>query len=843
MNAEEIFLAAVEIFDRPERIAYIKQVCGENRALCAEVESLIQAHDEVGDFLERPLISYSIPGTTPEHAGQLRYSSGTNLGRYEIIRRLGVGGMGEVYLARDVQLQRDVGIKVLAQVHTANPTWLQRFFREAKVASAVNHPNILTVYEIGQWEQIHFIVTEYIEGITLRERMTSRSMPLSEILETAIQTANALTAAHSAGIVHRDLKPENIMIRGDGLIKVLDFGLARHLDPSEDSQRTSLLSHGRSGNRISVPGSIMGTIHYMSPEQARGLHVDTRSDIFSFGVLLYEMLNGQHPFPGATSTDVLVAILDKEPLPLLSRDDELPVELERLVNKLLRKDCNERYQSASELCIDLKLLLQRVSQSRDTSVAPGATPDRTSAANILTEGILRVGTVSAVDRRCGSDIPEVRYTCSGDINIAYQVFGDGAFDLVFVMGWVSHLEWFWKEPSFARFLRRLGTIARVILFDKRGTGLSDRVPVHQLPTLEQRMDDVRAVMDAVDSQQAVLCGISEGGPLCTLFAATYPQKTIALMMIGSYARRLWAVDYPWGVREDHRQHFLEEIRREWGGPVGIEDRAPSKAQDANFREWWATYLRMGASPGAALALTQMNAEIDIRPILRLIQRPTLVVHRRDDRCLKVEEGRYLADHIPGAKFVELPGEDHLPFVGDQDAVLSAIEDFLARAQHASGSRRVLATVLATQPIPRLPGDSTPPDLADRLDRYRALALREVELFRGTGILVSGDRILAAFDGPSRAIRAAMAISDSARRLGLKLQAGLHTGECDVTGTSISGSAVDVARQISEIAEAQDVVVSGTIKDLVAGSGIQFSELPAGEIRTGSAISKLFRVLR
>ena len=274
--------------------------------------------------------------------------------------------------------------------------------------------------------------------------------------------------------------------------------------------------------------------------------------------------------------------------------------------------------------------------------------------------------------------PRVSYARSGNVNIAYQVVGSGPIDIVFVMGWVSHLEYFWNEPSFAAFLNRLASIARLIVFDKRGTGLSDPVPISELPTLEQRMDDVQAVMEAAGSRRAVLMGVSEGGPLCALFAATYPEKTAGLIMIGSYARRLWAPDYPWGPTPDEREAFCQTIIREWGGPVGIDERAPSRALDPEFRAWWAAFLRMGASPGAAVALTRMNAEVDIRSVLPTITAPSLVLHRTGDRVLKIEEGRFLAAQIPGAHLIELPGDDHLPFVGDQVAMITAIDRFLKR---------------------------------------------------------------------------------------------------------------------------------------------------------------------
>ncbi|MGB7922651.1 MAG: alpha/beta fold hydrolase [Pyrinomonadaceae bacterium] len=420
--------------------------------------------------------------------------------------------------------------------------------------------------------------------------------------------------------------------------------------------------------------------------------------------------------------------------------------------------------------------------------------------------------------------PETRYARSGDVNIAYQVVGNAtALDLVFVMGWVSHLEYFWEEPSFARFLMRLASFSRLILFDKRGTGLSDRVPLSELPTLEQRMDDVRAVMDAVGSERAALCGVSEGGPMCSLFAATYPEKTSAVVMIGTYAKRIWDPEYPWAPTAEHRKEFYEEMQREWGGPVGLEERAPSVAHDPHFRDWWATYLRMGASPGAALALTKMNADIDVRHVLPSIRVPTLVIHRSGDACLKVEEGRYVAQHIPGAKYVELPGVDHLPFVGDQDAILDEIEEFLTGVRHAPEHDRVLATVLFTRIVGAASEQALERQWRDLLERHQAHVRKELERFKGREIEMNEEGLLATFDGPARAIRAACAISDFARRLGIKLRVGLHTGECDVMEEKVGGIAVEIGAQVAARALVGEVLVSHTVKDLVAGSGIRFEE--------------------
>jgi pimeloyl-ACP methyl ester carboxylesterase/DNA-binding winged helix-turn-helix (wHTH) protein len=421
--------------------------------------------------------------------------------------------------------------------------------------------------------------------------------------------------------------------------------------------------------------------------------------------------------------------------------------------------------------------------------------------------------------------PETMYARSGDVNIAYQVIGDAPLDLVFVMGWVSHMEYFWREPNFARFLLRLASFSRLILFDKRGTGLSDRVPINQLPTLEQRMDDVRAVMDAVGSDRAALCGVSEGGPMCSLFAATYPEKTLALVMIGTYAKRIRDADYPWGPTAEQREQFFEVMRNQWGGPVGIDERAPSVAGDPVFRDWWATYLRMGASPGAAVALTQMNAEIDVRNVLPSIRVPSLVIHRREDQCLKVEEGQFVAERIPGAKFVELPGNDHLPFVGDQDAILDEMEEFLTGVRHRAEPDTVLATVLVgriigiKQHLQRLGEDRW----LDLLRRLHAHITKEIEWFRGREIDIVENRILAIFDGPARAIRCASAITEYAARLGVEICNGLHTGECEIVDGQVSGAAAQMCVCVANEAAAGEVLVSSTVKDLVAGSGLEFED--------------------
>lgn len=434
------------------------------------------------------------------------------------------------------------------------------------------------------------------------------------------------------------------------------------------------------------------------------------------------------------------------------------------------------------------------------------------------------------DRPTPFFIPKTQYVVStGDVNIAYQVIGDGPIDVVFVMGWVSHLEYFWQEPSFRRFLTRLASFSRLILFDKRGTGLSDRVPLSDLPSLEQRMTDVQAVMDAVGSKRAALLGVSEGGPMCSLFAATYPERTLALVMFGTYAKRLWAEDYPWAPTPEQHAVFLEEVKKNWGEPVGLEERAPSVADDPHFREWWATYLRMGASPGAALALTRMNAEIDVRSVLPSVRVPVLVLHRAGDTLLPVEDGRFVASLIPGSRYVELEGPDHLPFVGDQDAVLDEIEEFLTGARPEQQIDRVLTTVLFV--IWDVAQNLSPEEQKEIQVRHQMHMRHELALFRGQEVDMNDCCLFATFDGPARAIRCAQALVAVAGRLGIGVQIGLHTGECEVFRETVGGATVLLGEAVAQSASPGEIMVSHTVKDLVAGSGIEFE--PRGKRAFGN----------
>jgi pimeloyl-ACP methyl ester carboxylesterase len=427
---------------------------------------------------------------------------------------------------------------------------------------------------------------------------------------------------------------------------------------------------------------------------------------------------------------------------------------------------------------------------------------------------------------------ETRYARSGDVNIAYQVVGEGPFDLVYVPGWVSNIELMWDEPDYASFLERLASFSRLIIFDKRGTGLSDPVPLDQLPTLEQRMDDVRAVMDAARSERAALLGHSEGGNMCVLFSATYPDRTTALILVGCYAKRIPSEDYPWAPAVADREREIEDTERRWGSLDLFRALAPSKANDDVFERWVGRYFRQAASPKAAAALLRMNTQIDVREVLPTIRVPTILIYRTDDADVHVDEGRYIAQRIPGARFVELPGGDHMMWTGDSAAILDEIEEFLTGVRRGPEPDRVLATVLFTDVVGSTELATRLGDRAwrDLLARHHAAVRRELERWRGREVDTTGDGFLATFDGPARAIRCAVSAVRAVRGLGMEIRAGVHTGEVEVSGDDLRGIAVHIGSRVSGLAGPSEVVVSRTVADLVAGSGIVLADRGQHELK-------------
>jgi len=441
-------------------------------------------------------------------------------------------------------------------------------------------------------------------------------------------------------------------------------------------------------------------------------------------------------------------------------------------------------------------------------------------------------------------LPDTRYAKSGEVHIAYQVVGDGPLDLVFVPGWVSNVEEIWEEPHPRRFFERLASFSRLIMFDKRGTGLSDPVPIADLPTLEERMDDLRAVMDAAGSERAAIFGHSEGGVMSVLFAATYPERTSALITLGTFAKRIWSEDYPWAPTDDRREEEYAAIEQDWGRSLDLEVYAPSMVNDRAFASWFVGYLRRSASPQAALALLKMNTQADIREVLPAVRVPALVMNRVGDLDVKIEEARYLAARIPGAKLIELPGAEHVMWVGDTEPLLEEIQEFLTGVRGHVEPDRVLATVLFTDIVGSTERAAALGDRAwgDLAERHHAVMRSELERYRGREVDTAGDGFFATFDGPARAIRCACAMTEAVRELGLEIRAGLHTGEVEQIDGDIGGIAVNIGARVSAHAGPSEVLVSQTVKDLVAGSGLAFEDAGEHVLKGVPERWRLYRVL-
>ncbi|WP_027161828.1 alpha/beta fold hydrolase [Mesorhizobium sp. WSM1293] len=414
---------------------------------------------------------------------------------------------------------------------------------------------------------------------------------------------------------------------------------------------------------------------------------------------------------------------------------------------------------------------------------------------------------------------ETRYACSGDVRIAYQVVGQGSFDLVFVPGFISNLDLHWEDEGYTRLLKRLSAFSRLILFDKRGTGLSDRVDAHNLPSLETRMDDVRAVMDAAGSGRAALLGSSEGAPMAMLFAATYPERTRALALYGGYAHF-----HKWVMSPERLDAFIEMAETAWGTGATLPHFAPSRVDDAHFAQWWARFERLSASPTAAAALARMNADVDIRHILSVISAPTLVIHRRNDARVDPDASRFLAQKIPGARLVEIPGRDHPIWTGDVDGVADLIEEFLTGERAVGEVDRVLAALLVTRiyDTARL-GDRM---WSERSQRFQETWRLLVGRHGGRSVGLHGELMISRFDGPARAIRCAAALREAAQEIGVASAQGAHVGEIEVRGPPV-GTTARVAMQLAAHAGRGDIIASRLIADLAAGSGLHFTD--AGRI--------------
>jgi pimeloyl-ACP methyl ester carboxylesterase len=570
-------------------------------------------------------------------APRRRLDPGTRIGRYAIVAHLGDGGMSSVYRARDPELDREVALKVLHEEPHGDR--LARFEQEARALAALSHPSIVAIHDVGRHDGRSFLALELLEGETMRQRLRRGPLDLSTALGCAAATLAALAAAHEQGIVHRDLKPENLFLTRAGVLKVLDFGLAKRVI-SIGAPRS------RAADVETEAGMLLGTVGYMAPEQLRGESVDARTDLFALGAVLHELLSGERAFAGANSVETMYRILTDVAAPLDELVPTVPAAVAACVERCLASDPADRFASAHEVAAALVAAAQ-VGPAGDGVPAPRP--------------------------RRGSP-PTTRYARSGDVHIGYQVVGDGPVTVVIVPGFVSSIEQLWDDPDCARFLLRVGGAARLVLFDKRGTGLSDRTVVEsKAQTVEHRSDDIRAVLDDVGVERVVLLGISEGASIAIRFAVTYPERVAALALYGGYA--VFRANP--GVAA-----LVDAVRDGWGTGRTLEVFGPSAASDPAKRRWWARWERLSASPGAVATHLEVLTRLDVTALLGLVRVPTLVLHRSGDRIVPLSAGQFLADRIPGATLRVHPGDDHLFMLGDADRLARDLLAFI----EATGDR-------------------------------------------------------------------------------------------------------------------------------------------------------------
>jgi pimeloyl-ACP methyl ester carboxylesterase len=717
---------------------------------------------------------------------------------FHVVRPLGRGAMGTVYLGHDTLLDRPVALKFI-DAERIDEASVARFLVEARALARLSHPNVVAVHRFGTVAGRPYLAYEFVAGRSLDQL----ALPLSarEVLRVGVGVARGLAAAHARGVIHRDLKPANVMRAEGGEIKLLDFGVAKLVETSTPTQRAGSLgpalptaaqlaaeatTSGTASAGSTRESTLVGTPAYLAPEVWAGEAATPRTDVYGLGALLYLLAVGRLPDAWHTgeATALRAAVMRGLPSLLQAGAASVSPALAAIVDRCTRPDPAARYASAEEVRDALEGLL-----ARET---PGAT-ERLRGERAL---------------RDDEAPPTTRYAMAGKVSIAYQAIGDGPIDLVLTPGFVSNVEIAWEEPSNARFLRALARHARMITFDKRGTGLSDRVSGPA--TLEERVDDIRAVMDANASERAAILGVSDGGAMSIAFAAMFPERTRALILYGTTARSRPAPDYDGGLTDEMWTWALDEVTRTWGEASFLEIEAPSMVNDEPFRRWWTRYLRQSASPGAARALLDLNSRLDTRALLPYVRVPTLVIHRRGDPLMPLAGAEYVAAHVPHAELVVLEGNDHIPFVGDADAVVRAIDDFLGRADAARAPTHALVSAIGLIPVGEL-GDTA-------RNALEPLVRRELARFRGTALepRIAGAWV-AAFDGPIRAVRCARAIVAGARELGLSLRGSVHAGDDDVIG---GGARVgDAALRLACAAAGGEIVVSNTSAELLTGSDL------------------------